>query len=124
MWGRDFPPVQTGPGAHSASCKMGIGSFPGVKCGLGVGLTPYTHLVPKVLEKSKTIPLLTLMACVAYKMGENLPILIKNSTCFGQIYCPSSGVLILYSQRLLSYYCSMTNINCCEYSIKIPDDGQ
>ena len=27
-WGRDFPPVQTGPGAHPASCKMGTGSSP------------------------------------------------------------------------------------------------
>ena len=27
-------------------------------------------------------------------------ILIKNSTCFGQNYCPS-GVLVLYSQQLL-----------------------
>jgi len=27
-------------------------------------------------------------------------ILVKNSTCFGQIYCPSSGVLILYSQQI------------------------
>ena len=36
-----FPPVQTGPGAHPASCKMGIRSFPGVKCGRGVLLT--TH---------------------------------------------------------------------------------
>jgi len=26
-------------------------------------------------------------------------ILMKNTTCFGQIYCPSSGVLILYSQQ-------------------------
>ena len=26
-------------------------------------------------------------------------ILIKNSTCFGQIYCPSSGVLTLYTQQ-------------------------
>jgi len=26
-------------------------------------------------------------------------ILVKNSTCFGQVYCPSSGVLILYSQQ-------------------------
>jgi len=26
-------------------------------------------------------------------------ILIKNSTCFRQTYCPSSGVLILYSQQ-------------------------
>ena len=30
-WGRDFPPVQTGPGAQPASCKMGTGSFPGGK---------------------------------------------------------------------------------------------
>ena len=30
-----FPPVQTGPGAHPASCTMGTGSFPGVKCGRG-----------------------------------------------------------------------------------------
>ena len=30
-WGRDFPPVQTGPGAHPASCTMGTGSFPGGK---------------------------------------------------------------------------------------------
>ena len=30
-WGRDFPPVQTGPGAHPASCKIGTGSFPGVE---------------------------------------------------------------------------------------------
>jgi hypothetical protein len=26
--GRDLPSVQTGPGAHPASCKMGTGSFP------------------------------------------------------------------------------------------------
>ena len=29
--GRDFPTVQTGPGAHPVSCTMGIGSFPGVE---------------------------------------------------------------------------------------------
>jgi hypothetical protein len=28
-------------------------------------------------------------------------ILVKNSTCFGQTHCPSSGVLILYSQQLI-----------------------
>jgi len=28
-------------------------------------------------------------------------ILVRNSTCFRQIYCPSSGVLILYSQQLV-----------------------
>jgi hypothetical protein len=31
-WGARFSaPVQTGPGAHPASCKMRTGSFPGVK---------------------------------------------------------------------------------------------
>jgi hypothetical protein len=28
---RFFAPVQTGPGAHPASCTMGTGSFPGGK---------------------------------------------------------------------------------------------
>ena len=37
--------------------------------------TPHPHLLPKVLEKSRAIPLLTLRACLAYKKGENLPIL-------------------------------------------------
>jgi len=44
------------------------------KGGRGVGLSPHPHLVPKVLEKSRTIPLLTLKACVAYKKRENVPV--------------------------------------------------
>jgi hypothetical protein len=39
-------PVQTGPGAHPASYKMGTGSFPGVKSGRGVRVTPHCLLVP------------------------------------------------------------------------------
>ena len=39
-------PVQTGPGAHPASCTMGTGSFPEVKSGRGVNLTPHPLLVP------------------------------------------------------------------------------
>jgi len=46
-WGRDFPPVQTGPGAHPASCKKGTVSFLGVKCGRGVLLTTHSLLVPR-----------------------------------------------------------------------------
>jgi hypothetical protein len=38
-------PVQTGPGAHPASCTMGTGSFPGVKSGRGMMLTPHPLLV-------------------------------------------------------------------------------
>ena len=60
-WGWDFPPVQTGPGAHPASCKMGTGSFPGVKCGRGVLLITHSLLVPRSW-KSRAIPLPTLWA--------------------------------------------------------------
>ena len=45
--GRDFPPVQTCPGAHPTSCTMGTGPFPGVKYGRGVLLTTHPFLVPR-----------------------------------------------------------------------------
>jgi len=53
--------VQTGPGAYPASCIMVTGSFPGVKSGRGVTLTPHPLLVPW-LRKSRAIPLLPLWA--------------------------------------------------------------
>ena len=59
--GRDFPPVQTGPGVHPASCTMGTGSFPGVKYGRDVLLTTHPLLVPWSW-KSRAIPLPTLWA--------------------------------------------------------------
>jgi hypothetical protein len=37
---RFFAHVQTGPGAHSATCIMGTRSFPGVESGQGVTLRP------------------------------------------------------------------------------------
>ena len=46
-WGRDFSaPIQTGPRPHPASRTMGTGSFPGVKNGQGMTLTPHPLLVP------------------------------------------------------------------------------
>jgi len=53
--------ICTCPGAHPASCTMGIGSFPGVKCGRGVLLTTHLLLVPRSW-KSRAIPLPTLWA--------------------------------------------------------------
>jgi hypothetical protein len=59
-WGARFSaPVQTGPRAHPASCKMVTGSFPGGKSGRGVTLTPHPLLVPLVM---KAIPLLPIWA--------------------------------------------------------------
>ena len=60
-WGRDFLPILTGPGAHPASCTMGTGYFPGVKCSRGVPLTTHPLLVPQSW-KSKAIPLPILWA--------------------------------------------------------------
>ena len=47
QWGARFSaPVQTGSGARPASCTMGTGSFPGVKCGRSVTLTLHPLLLP------------------------------------------------------------------------------
>jgi DNA-binding transcriptional LysR family regulator len=54
-------PVQTGPGAHPASCTMGTGSFPGVKSGRGLTLIPHPLLAPWS-RKGRAIPLLPLWA--------------------------------------------------------------
>ena len=41
-WGARFSaPLQTGPGAHPASCRMGNRPFPGVKSSWGMMLTPH-----------------------------------------------------------------------------------
>jgi len=53
--------VQTGPGAHPATCIMGTGSFARLKSGRGVTLTPHSLLVP-MSRKSRAIPLLPLWA--------------------------------------------------------------
>jgi hypothetical protein len=64
-WGRNFLPIQTGPGAQPASCKMGTESFQGVESGRGVTLTPHPLLVPRSWNR---VVLLSLRAFVAYKM--------------------------------------------------------
>jgi hypothetical protein len=44
-------PIQTGPGAHTASCTLGTGSLPGVKSGRGMTMTPHPLLVPLVKKE-------------------------------------------------------------------------
>jgi len=84
-WGARFSaPVQTGPGAHPASCTMGTWSFPGVKRGQSVTLTPHPLLVPWS-RKSRAIPLLplwvvrplqSLSACT--RVHFTIPLLLQN----------------------------------------------
>jgi len=55
VWARFSATVETGPEAHPASCIMGTGSFPGVRCGRDVTLTPNPLLVPRSkIEQSYT----------------------------------------------------------------------
>ena len=42
-WGLDFPPVQTGPGAHPASCTLGTGFVQCVEAA-GGGPDPLTSI--------------------------------------------------------------------------------
>jgi len=46
----------------------------------GLGADPHPHLECRGPRKSRAIPLLTLRACVAYKMGENRPTLTETPT--------------------------------------------
>ena len=64
MGARFSAPVQTGPGAHPASCTMGTGSFPGVKRP-GRGAGPHPIFQCRDLRKSTAISLPTLRALVA-----------------------------------------------------------
>ena len=61
MGARFSAPVHTGLGAHPVSYTVGTGSFPGVKSGRGVTLTPHPLLVPWS-RKGRAIPLLLLRA--------------------------------------------------------------
>ena len=45
----NFPPLQTGPGAHPVSCTMGTGSFPGVEA---AGAWGWPHPPPSRMPKS------------------------------------------------------------------------
>jgi len=48
VWEARFSaPVQTDPEAHPASCTKSTESFPGVRCGRCVTLTPHPLLVPR-----------------------------------------------------------------------------
>ena len=46
MGARFSAAVQTDPGDHTASCTIGTGSFPAVKSGRGVTLSPHPLLMP------------------------------------------------------------------------------
>ena len=49
-------------------------------------------------------------------------ILLNTSNCFGQVYCPSSGVLILYSQQLV--FVVLVMLTVCQQTVNITSNMQ
>ena len=63
-------------------------------------------LVKWPVIKAKNFHLVQTIAYNSYNKSQQDALFLKfisiyNSTCFGQTYCPSSGVLILYSHQLV-----------------------
>ena len=87
-------PVQTGPEAHPASCTMDTGSFPGVKSGRGVMLTPHALIVPLVMKEQNytSTPPMGRTACTEpqclYK-GCTLPLPLSASSL---VFSPQAGL--------------------------------
>ena len=84
-WGRGFRPVQTGPGAHPASRTMCTGSFPEVKSGRGMTLTPHPLIVPWS-RKNRAVPLLPSGPFGLYRVsvpvqGYTLPFTFTDTIC-------------------------------------------
>jgi hypothetical protein len=89
-------PVQTGPGAHPASCTMRTGSFPRVKSCRGVTLTPHPLLVPWS-RKGRAIPLLPMWAV--------RPVQSLSACTKGALYLqPNTKLLEKSDQQSLSCY--------------------
>ena len=106
MGTRFSAPVQTGPGAHPASCTMGTGCFPGVKSGRDVTLTPHPLLVPWS-RKGRVIPLLALWAVrpVQSLIACTRVHFTNSATCDFHL-CFSILCLFIYSCLFALFYCT------------------
>ena len=120
-WGRDFPPVHTGPGAHPTSCKMGTGSFPGANCGRGVLLTTHPLLVSQSW-KSRAIPLppsgphracnrITLPFIFLPYKSEILTVVLLRSNSTGMWRRVNGRIFIDFSRIVLLLFSSNRRIN-------------
>ena len=87
---------------------MGTGSFPGVEAAGAWGWPPHPHLVPKVLEKSTALPLLTLRVYVDYEKGENLPYLRMSD---GRQNTVNRSRIVSFSREYVCFFLSLFPIH-------------
>ena len=96
-------PVQTDPGTHPVSCKMCTGSFPGVKSGRGVTLTPHPLLVPLVMKEqsyTSTTPM-GRTACTEPQCLYKSDLYPFFTYMFWATMCPSSGETTVFMRHLV-----------------------
>ena len=123
MGARFSAPVQTGPEAHPASCTMGTGSFPGVKSGRGVMLTPHL-LLPPWSKKGRAIPLFplwavrpvqSLSACTRVRF--TLPSVPVQGCTLPYPQCLYKDALYLTLFTCFQFACSLSYGRCLEKSL-------
>jgi hypothetical protein len=87
---RFFAHVQTGPGAHPASCTMGTGSFPGVKRpGRGADHPPPSSAEVKKEHSYTSIPPLGLRVCYGVLLPSPfLPFTFTFFALYLYLFCP------------------------------------
>ena len=117
--GRKFPPFKTGPGAQPTSCKMGTESFPGVKSGRGVLLTPHSLPVPWS-RKCRAISLLPLWAVRPVQSLSACTVELYLYSPYGQygLYRASMPVQVCALHFYLSTHSKLTLAICIEYRVK------
>jgi len=104
-------PVQTGPGAHPASCTLGTGFLPGVKSGEGVTLTSHPLLLPWSW-KGRAIPLLplwvvrpvqSLSACTMVHFTLFLPTYFSTFWMYGRFHFELNWKMVVNCEDLRSW---------------------
>jgi len=117
-------PVQTSPGAHPASCTIGTGSFPGVKSGRGVTLTPHPLLVPWS-RKSTAKPLLPPLGRTACTEPQCLYKCALYSSpdlrCFHTVLCTAQFVPELFpgGREAEVWHWPPTTIYCFQWPLRL-----
>ena len=100
MGARFYAPVQTGRGAHPASCTMRTGSFAGVKKRPGRD-ADHSPLLLSWSRKSTAIPLLPLWSPAALYPGERLRTHFTGGWVGPRAGLSSCGKSLLYRDSIL-----------------------